>query len=136
MTSMSRHYDIAGWMHVASGLLGLVSLAGAALVFSPGLARLDMGMPMDAMVLGLTPLELMLGMLVFGAGLLVLLALVSVITGYGLLKRRPWGGSTAIIVSLLQLMNLPVGTAVAAYTLWALLSKEGKVAWAEELAAR
>jgi len=135
MTSMSRHYDIAGWMHIASGVMGFVSLAGAVLLFSPGLAGLDLGMPMDAMIFGLTPLELMLGMLAFGAGLLVLLGLVSIITGYGLLKRRPWGANTAIVVSLLQLMNVPLGTAVAAYTLWALLSEDGKAAWEEELAA-
>lgn len=129
MDPMERHFDIAGWMHVATGLLGLASLAAVAALFAPTLARLDPALPPDALVAGLSPLALLYGLMGFGAAALVLFGLISLATGYGLIKRRPWGMNTALVVSFMQLMNIPLGTAVAAYTLWALLSAEGKAAW-------
>jgi len=52
------------------------------------------------------------------------MGLPSVITGYGLLKFRPWSRIVGIVLSAISLINIPIGTAVGAYGLWILLNKE------------
>ncbi len=128
---MDRHFDIAGWLHVGTGLLGLLSLAAVAALFVPALSRLAPELPPGGLILGLSPMDLIFGLMAAGAAVLVLFSLVSALTGYGLIRRRPWGRSTALAVSFMQLMNIPLGTVVAAYTLWALSTPEGKAAWEE-----
>jgi len=54
------------------------------------------------------------------AVILVIAAFPCVVAGYGLLQREAWGRTAAMISSILALPALPLGTAVAAYTLWVL----------------
>ncbi|HEV2114261.1 MAG TPA: zinc ribbon domain-containing protein [Terriglobales bacterium] len=42
--------------------------------------------------------------------------------GVGLLQRAPWGRIVALIAAFISLLNLPFGTAIGIYTLWALLT--------------
>ncbi len=51
---------------------------------------------------------------------MALLALPGLLAGIGLLRRRNWGRIVAIIVSFLNLLNVPIGTAIGAYSLWVL----------------
>ena len=57
--------------------------------------------------------------LFFGA-----LALPGFAAGYGLLKRRQWGRVLAIIVAVLDLFNIPIGTAVGLYALWVMTHQQ------------
>ena len=52
--------------------------------------------------------------------LMAALGLPGVIAGYGLLTRKPWARILAIVVGILNLVNVPVGTAIGLYTLWVL----------------
>lgn len=60
-------------------------------------------------------------------GFLVLLALPNILAGFGLLKRREWARILTIVLSFFHLLNFPVGTAIAAYSLWALFSQEARL---------
>ena len=51
--------------------------------------------------------------------ILVVLASPFLLAGYGLMKRKSWGPTMAIIAGALNLFNLPLGTALAIYTFWA-----------------
>ena len=62
---------------------------------------------------------------------LAVLGLPSVITGYGLLKFRPWSRILGIVLSAASLINIPIGTAVGAYGLWILLNKESERLFSE-----
>ena len=53
-------------------------------------------------------------------GLLAALAVPGLLAGWGLLRRKSWGRALAIVVGLLSLINVPIGTAIGLYTLWAL----------------
>lgn len=46
--------------------------------------------------------------------------------GYGLLKRKSWARKIAVISSAIALLNFPLGMAIGFYSLWFLLSDEGK----------
>jgi hypothetical protein len=53
--------------------------------------------------------------------ILIVLALPSIVAGYGVMKRRNWGRILTIILSVIHLFSFPVGTIVGGYSLWALL---------------
>ena len=59
-------------------------------------------------------------------GILVMLvftlSLPDIIAGIGLLKHRPWARILMIVVSVLNLINIPFGTLLGIYGLWVLLS--------------
>ena len=55
-----------------------------------------------------------------GAGLTVL-ALPGIIGGWGLFTDRTWGKPVVLVLSVLQLANIPFGTALGIYSFWALL---------------
>jgi ABC-type glycerol-3-phosphate transport system permease component len=50
----------------------------------------------------------------------ILMAALAIFAGYGLLQRRPWGRTVAIVAAILALLKIPFGTALAIYTLWVL----------------
>lgn len=58
------------------------------------------------------------------AAFLILFAVPSLITGYGLLKYKPWARILGIVLSAISLIKIPVGTILGAYGLWILLNKE------------
>ena len=63
----------------------------------------------------------------FGSGItamMLLLAIPSVVVGLGIMKFRPWARSLSMVVSTLHLANIPVGTVLALYSFWVLMSPE------------
>ena len=44
----------------------------------------------------------------------------TVLTGYALITRQPWGRVLGIIFGILALVHIPLGTALGIYTLWVL----------------
>jgi uncharacterized membrane protein (DUF2068 family) len=58
------------------------------------------------------------------AALLTVLAVPGLVTGFGLLRYRPWSRILAIVLGALHLLSFPIGTAVGVYALWALLNPE------------
>lgn len=52
------------------------------------------------------------------------LAIPGIIGGVGLLKRKEWARILVLILSVLNLFNFPVGTAVGVYSIWALVQPE------------
>lgn len=57
------------------------------------------------------------------AGIMLTLSIPSLIAGIGLLKRKNWARILAIVLAVLHLFNFPLGTAISAYTMWALLNE-------------
>jgi hypothetical protein len=55
---------------------------------------------------------------------LVILAMPGIIGGIGLIKHRSWARILVLILSVMGLLNIPIGTAVGIYSLWALLKQE------------
>ena len=55
---------------------------------------------------------------------LLALSLPGLITGIGLLKFQSWARILGIVLSAINLINIPFGTILGIYGLWVLLSKE------------
>ena len=56
--------------------------------------------------------------------LLLALSLPGLVTGIGLLKMQPWARILGIVLSAINLINIPLGTALGIYGLWVLLNKD------------
>ena len=111
---MQQHVQLLGWLHV---VLNFITLAMAGLLYflfmSLGPVVRD---PEATRVLSMTAPLL--------AGFLIALGLPGIFAGVGLLMRKSWGRYLAIIVGILNLPNLPVGTALGVYSLWVLFKTE------------
>lgn len=55
---------------------------------------------------------------------LTVVALPGIIGGIGLVKGREWARILVIVISALQLINIPIGTAIGAYSIWVLVQPE------------
>jgi hypothetical protein len=54
------------------------------------------------------------------------LALPSIIGGWGLLNLKPWSWLLMVIISILHLFHVPLGTALGVYGLWVLFSDDAQ----------
>jgi hypothetical protein len=118
---MLTHVKLLGVVHIVFGALGIL-LALALLFFFGGLAGLVQTSDrsgdsfVGAGFLGL------IGVIVFFA--LLIFSLPGLIAGIGIVNLRPWGRILGIVISALDLLNVPIGTAVGVYGLWVLLSNQ------------
>lgn len=58
---------------------------------------------------------------------LLALSLPGLLTGIGLVKFQPWARILGIVLSAINLINIPFGTALGIYGLWVLLNKETEI---------
>ena len=62
-----------------------------------------------------------------GTGVGVFFLVISVpgiIGGIGLFKRKEWARILVLILSAIDLLNIPIGTALGIYSIWVLVQKE------------
>ncbi len=57
-------------------------------------------------------------------GFIIFLSIPGIIAGIGLFKRKEWARILALIISVINLLNFPLGTAVGVYSIWALVQPE------------
>jgi len=60
---------------------------------------------------------------VFGF-LFLILSIPGIIGGIGIFKRKEWARILVLVVSAMHLINIPIGTAIGAYSIWVLVQKE------------
>lgn len=113
---LEEHIRIIAILYIVLGVLGLVA-AVAVLVIGAG-AGLASGDP-DAAIAGGT-----CGTIV--AVIIAVLSLPNLIAGLGLKNRREWARILTIILSVINLFNFPIGTAIGVYALWALLNDQSR----------
>lgn len=54
----------------------------------------------------------------------VLLSIPGIIAGIGLFRRKEWARILTLILSALDLANIPIGTALGAYSIWVLVQPD------------
>jgi len=118
---MKQHVSILGILYTVFGALGLFGALVLLVVFG-GLAGIVsvVGKGDDAAIA--VPVLGALGVIFF-VGLLVL-SIPGLAVGIGLMKLQPWARIGGLILSAVNLLNFPLGTALGAYGLWVLLSKD------------
>jgi thiol:disulfide interchange protein len=61
-----------------------------------------------------------------GGGIFFLLAAANFAAGWGLWQRREWGRLTAIVLSVIRLINFPVGTIIGGLIIWFLVQPQAR----------
>jgi hypothetical protein len=124
---MTTHVKVLAVLYIAFSALGVC--AALFLGFGLGLASSIVGQtapPEDAAValpiIGLAGTALVL--------FLLAVSLPGLITGIGLLKLQPWARIVGMVLSAMNLINIPFGTILGIYGLWVLLNKETEALFA------
>ena len=123
---MRQHIRILGILNIIMGsLTALVGIflrfvmGGVAAFVAQAANRGDINDPNSAFA---APIIASIG---FGLAIFfILLALPSILGGWGLLNYRPWSRVLMIVMSALHLLHVPLGTALGIYGLWVLLNEE------------
>lgn len=120
---MADHIKIVAILHI---VLGALTVLGALAVFAVfgGIATL-IGASGSSDAFPAIPIVGGIGGII--CVVLLIMGLPGIIAGIGLLKWRPWARILGIIISALDLIHFPLGTALGIYGLWALLSPEGEL---------
>jgi hypothetical protein len=113
MTDLRTHVTVLGWLYIIGHIIFLI-IGAFVFVLLTSIGAIS-GDSEAMVVLGIVAALV--------AGLLTLLAIPGIAAGIGLLQRRSWGRILAIVVGILNLVNVPIGTVVGAYTLWVLLQE-------------
>ena len=117
VASTNRHVKILAWIHIVMGgglLLVAVALLASVLFEGPEYAH---------------TLPFLLGLF---SWLAIGLFIPSLAGGIGLLRKKRWARVPIIFASVEFLFAFPVGTALGAYGLWALLKREIEPAFAPQ----
>lgn len=121
---MRDHVKIVAILNIALGCLGI--LAGVAvLVIFGGLAGVASVSSLNRDQAAAVPI---LGAIGIGVAVfLFVLSVPGVIGGWGLLKFKPWARILMIVISALNLLHFPIGTALGIYGLWVLLNEQTRM---------
>lgn len=106
---MGKHVRILGWLHIVLGIFDLL-IGMMAFGIMSGIGAVS-GDPTSFGMMSLIG--------GFAGAVMLVMALPNLLVGLGLLRN--WGGWVivlAVILGVINLMNFPFGTAIAAYTFW------------------
>jgi uncharacterized membrane protein len=58
------------------------------------------------------------------AAAMFIVSIFGILGGIGVLKRKEWGRIITLIASFVNLLHIPIGTALGVYTLWVLMNDQ------------
>ncbi len=119
--SMDTHVKVLGIMHIVLGGLGVLVALGIFAMFG-GIAGIIGATAESGDAAVALPLIGLIGSIV--VVVILLLSIPGIIVGLGLLKLQPWARLFGIILSVISLINFPIGTVLGVYGLWVLLTPE------------
>ena len=112
---MKQHVSFVGALHVGFGILGI--LGGLAVYitfhFAHGFVEHD---PLAENILAFVGNTLSIIIIFFSS--------LGVIGGIGLFSYRAWARILVLIVSAINCLNVPIGTAKGVYSIWVLMQPE------------
>ena len=115
---MEKHVTLVGALHIGYSAFQL--LGGLiAFLFIVGGGLLGGFLSEDEIVV---PITLFVGTTV--AVLVMLVSVPGIIGGVGLLRHKPWARYMVLVLSVLALLNIPLGIAIGVYSIWVLVQDE------------
>lgn len=118
---MITHVKVLAILHIAFGALGLLVAIGMLFLFGGLAGVVGATSQSDDSVVGMGVLGI-IGVIAFFV--LLIISLPGLIAGLGLLKFRSWARTLGIVISAIDLLQVPIGTALGIYGLWVLLSNQ------------
>ena len=122
---MKKHVTVVGALHIGFGFLGLIGAIVLFFVFDFAQSQVEDVEVADTVIRVikiLIPLFLSLG------------RILSIVGGFGLFGYHQWARIIIIIMSALNCLNVPIGTAKGVYSLWALMQDDTIILFKKEIA--
>jgi hypothetical protein len=121
-TLMEEHVKVLAILNIVLGGLGVIGALFILLLFGglAGVVATDHDPDAGVGVAALGVIGTITFLIIF------VLSVPCIIGGVGLLKFRPWAQTLTIVMSILNLIHIPIGTALGIYGLWVLLNDQTK----------
>ena len=124
---MKQHVSILGVLYIAFGVLGMVTAVGMLALFGGAAGIVSMVSEQEPDAAVAVPILGVLAVVLFTT--IAVLSIPGLAVGIGLVKFQSWARIGGLILSALNLLNFPFGTALGFYGLWVLLNKETEAAF-------
>jgi hypothetical protein len=111
---MEKHVNVVAALHIGLSIFGIV----IALIIGVVLSLVG-GFIEDPVANKILPIIATVAIWV-----VIIFSIPGIIAGIGLFKRKEWARILTLILSVIKLMNIPIGTAVGAYSIWVLVQDE------------
>ena len=114
---MKQHVSFVGALHIGFGILGLLGALTVFIIFNfaQGFAEMEVE-PLASEILSFLGGTISL--------VIVFFACLGIIGGIGLFSHKNWARILVMIVSAVNCLNIPIGTAKGVYSIWVLMQKE------------
>jgi len=121
---LDKHITNIGILYIVFGVLGLLA-AGIILVVLAG-GGIISGDPEAMAITSIVATVI--------SGFLAIVSVPGIIGGIFLLQRKPWARIFVLVLGFLNLIDIPFGTALGIYTIWALMNEETISLFRQEIA--
>jgi hypothetical protein len=120
--NMATHINVLAWLFIGTGIL--YAMLGFGLVIAPTILRnISFHFPPDVPVDIIQLISSIAGMV---GVVIIVIAGGTTAAGVGLLQYQTWGRTLALVMSAINLIKIPFGTALGIYGFWVLLSERGR----------
>jgi hypothetical protein len=109
---MKKHIELIAILHIVYHSFGFITALVVVTIIGGG--GLISG---DEFVIAIT-----LAVALIMSSIILVFSIPGIIGGIGLLKMRPWARILTLIMGFLALLEIPFGTALGIYTIWALMN--------------
>lgn len=114
-SDMKQHVTFVGALHIGFGILGVIGALVIYIVFKFASGFVE-DEPVALAILETLGYSLPLLIFFFSA--------LDIIGGVGLFSYKPWARILILIISAINCLNIPIGTAKGIYSIWTLMQKE------------
>ena len=124
---MEKHIQVVGILNItyrAMLLLASFILVAIAACFGRFMEMLMRMGELNARDVPYEILDIIPVILVVVAIAMFVVSVAGIIAGIGVLKKKPWGRVLMLVISFINLLRIPFGTALGAYSIWVLLNDE------------
>ena len=111
---MQKHINLVGALHIGLGITGVL---GACFLFVLMLAP---GILVNMIADEVIPLFILSTIGTLLSFFILLTSIPGIVGGIALIRGKGWARIFVLILSVLILFNFPIGTAIGAYSIWAL----------------
>jgi hypothetical protein len=121
---MTGHVRALAVLQIVYSALGLLLGVAVFMLFGGIAAVVGLSAPVDESLVAVPVLAIIGGV---ASTILILLSLPRFIAGIGLLTHRNWARILTLIVSVVGLIDFPVGTGLGIYGLWVMTHRDTSV---------
>lgn len=112
---MKQHVSFVGALHIGFGILGIIGALAVFITFNFAHEFVE-NEPIADEVIAFLRGSISLLILFF--------ACLGIIGGIGLFSYKPWARILVMVVSAINCLNIPIGTAKGVYSIWVLMQPE------------